>query len=130
MYTLRHEYWPIQAASTSALRVMFDHEHGPLQLDTFMRACQALKESGECCPIANGVLWSTDLVAKKSNIQFLVFAIEYLVAGLDNENKSIVQFTVSHSSMLEDSAAPGQRRTTHPTIAEIGADDQPETRLD
>lgn len=56
LYTARHEFWHIQQCSVAALRVIFDLDWGPMQLETFRRACYILQELSETFPLAQDVL--------------------------------------------------------------------------
>ncbi|KAH7118129.1 hypothetical protein B0J13DRAFT_590204 [Dactylonectria estremocensis] len=78
LYTLRNEYWMIQAASICAFRVLFDIDASPIQLETFAKACRALVELGESFPVATEVIRSIDSVVKKQRLTLPSYANEHL----------------------------------------------------
>jgi hypothetical protein len=131
IYTLRHEYWLIHAASTSAFRVLFHLEYGPLQLDVLLRSCQSLKELGEHFPLANDLLQSISLVAKKKNLQLPAFATEYLPSEPGHQTQTIMQFIIPQSNVLHDYTTTGRGgQARRLTIAEILAGNTPHDNLD
>ncbi|KAH7268961.1 uncharacterized protein BKA55DRAFT_547551, partial [Fusarium redolens] len=65
LYTLRNEHWMIQASSVCAFRVLLATESSPIQLEPFVKACQALAELGESFPVAKDVILSIESVVKK-----------------------------------------------------------------
>ncbi|KAL8351361.1 hypothetical protein RB601_000602 [Gaeumannomyces tritici] len=50
-YTLKHEYWLTQVCAAAAMSVLFNLDDGCA--DVFVRACQALHETGEFVRMAN-----------------------------------------------------------------------------
>ncbi|KAL8386967.1 hypothetical protein RB595_010259 [Gaeumannomyces hyphopodioides] len=50
-YTLKHEYWLMQVCAAAAMSVLFHLDDGCV--DVFVRACQALHETGEFVRMAN-----------------------------------------------------------------------------
>ncbi|KAJ3453761.1 hypothetical protein MRS44_018393 [Fusarium solani] len=74
LYTLRNEHWTIQAASACAFQVLFDIEASPIQLEAFIKACQALIELGESFPVAKDVTLDSLLQAEANfNINAVTF---------------------------------------------------------
>ncbi|KAH7231739.1 uncharacterized protein BKA55DRAFT_474284, partial [Fusarium redolens] len=60
LYTLRNEHWMIQASSVCAFRVLLGIDSSPIQLETFVKACQALAELRESFPVAKDVILSIE----------------------------------------------------------------------
>lgn len=50
-YSLKHEYWLMQVCAAAAMSVLFHLDDGCV--DVFVRACQALHETGEFVRMAN-----------------------------------------------------------------------------
>ncbi|CAG9948173.1 unnamed protein product, partial [Clonostachys rosea f. rosea IK726] len=86
LYTLRNEHWMIQASSVCAFR--------PIQLETFVKACQALAELGESFPVAKDVLLSIDSVVKKQRLRVPTCAQKHLSNQVEDKEDSVIESTV------------------------------------
>ncbi|RKL10788.1 hypothetical protein BFJ70_g16469 [Fusarium oxysporum] len=94
LYTLRNEHWMIQASSVCAFRVLLAIESSPIQLETFVKACQALAELGESFPVAKDVILSIESVVKKQRLRVPSCAQEHLSNQVEDKEDSEIEPTV------------------------------------
>ncbi|KJZ78743.1 hypothetical protein HIM_02134 [Hirsutella minnesotensis 3608] len=78
LYTLQHEYWAMQGCFAAAVAVFEYLGPGTVQVDTFIRACQALAEMGELLPLANSFLAGIKGLVSKSDITLPSYGRRYL----------------------------------------------------
>ncbi|KAI8410956.1 hypothetical protein FOFC_07550 [Fusarium oxysporum] len=106
LYTLRNEHWMIQASSVCAFRVLLDIESNPIQLETFVKACQALAELGESFPVAKGVILSIESVVKKKRLRVPSCAQEHLSNQVEDKEDGVIESTVvkviDHSVVVKE----------------------------
>lgn len=90
-YSLKHEYWLMQVCAAAAMSVLFHLDDGCV--DVFVRACQALHETGEFVRMANKNLTVIQRLIDRYRIRVpqLGHAVEakYFVA-LRTDRKSVV----------------------------------------
>ncbi|KAF9773381.1 hypothetical protein IL306_008830 [Fusarium sp. DS 682] len=79
LYTLHHEYWAMQACFAAATGVVEYLSPGTVQVDTFIKACQALSEMGTYLPLAESFLASVKSLLTRSNITLPRYGERYLV---------------------------------------------------
>jgi hypothetical protein len=84
----------IQASSVCAFRVLLDIESNPIQLETFVKACQALAELGESFPVAKDVILSIESVVKTQKLRVPSCAQEHLSNQLEDKEHSVIESTV------------------------------------
>ncbi|EXM15838.1 hypothetical protein FoTM2_016920 [Fusarium oxysporum f. sp. vasinfectum] len=94
LYTLRNEHWMIQASSVCAFRVLLAIESSPIQLETFVKACQALAELGESFPVAKDVILSIESVVTKQRLRVPSCAQEHLSNQVEDKEDSAIEPTV------------------------------------
>ncbi|EXA30767.1 hypothetical protein FOVG_17870 [Fusarium oxysporum f. sp. pisi HDV247] len=94
LYTLRNEYWMIQASSVCAFRVVLAIESSPIQLETFVKAYQALAELGESFPVAKDVMLSIKSVVKKQRLRVPSCAQKHLSNQVEDKEDSVIEPTV------------------------------------
>ncbi|EXK77642.1 hypothetical protein FOQG_17662 [Fusarium oxysporum f. sp. raphani 54005] len=94
LYTLRNEHWMIQASSVCAFRVLLDIESSPIQLETFVKACQALAELGESFPVVKDVILSIESVVKTQKLRVPSCAQEHLSNQVEDKEHSVIESTV------------------------------------
>ncbi|KAH7186819.1 hypothetical protein DER44DRAFT_845204 [Fusarium oxysporum] len=94
LYTLRNEHWMIQASSVCAFRVLLAIESSPIQLETFVKACQALAELGESFPVAKDVILLIESVVKKQRLRVPSCAQEHLSNQVEDKEDSVIESTV------------------------------------
>jgi hypothetical protein len=84
----------IQASSVCAFRVLLDIESSPIQLETFVKACQALAELGESFSVAKDVILSIESVVKKQRLGVPSCAQEHLSNQVEDKDDSVIESTV------------------------------------
>ncbi|KAF5703908.1 hypothetical protein FMUND_12805 [Fusarium mundagurra] len=94
LYTLRNEHWMIQASSVCAFRVLLAIESSPIQLETFVKACQALAELGKSFPVAKDVILSIESVVKKKRLRVPSCAQEHLSNQVEDKEDGVIESTV------------------------------------
>ncbi|SPJ78507.1 related to pathway-specific regulatory protein nit-4 [Fusarium torulosum] len=111
LYTLRNEYRMIQASAVCAFRVLFDIQSSPIQLETFVKACQALAELGESFPVAKDVILSIKSVARKQRLRVPSCAQEHLSNQVEDKEDSVTGYTdvkiIDHSVIVEKADPEG-----------------------
>jgi hypothetical protein len=119
LYTLRNEHWMIQASSACAFRVLLDIESSPIQLETFVKACQALVELGESFPVAKDVILSIESAVKKQGLRVPSCAQKHLSNRVKDKEDSVIESTVVkgiyHSVVVEKADPEGH--TGHLTLS-------------
>ncbi|RFN51860.1 hypothetical protein FIE12Z_3821 [Fusarium flagelliforme] len=117
LYTLRNQPWIIQASSVCAFRVLSDIDSSPIQLKTFVKACQALVELGESFPVAKDVILSLESVVKKQRLRIPSCAQEQLsnqMEDKDNGIDSTVVKIMDHNVVIQK--ANSEDHTGHLTL--------------
>lgn len=94
LYTIQHEYFNSQLFSVAAFRVSFDPEFSPLQLQTFIRACQGLYELSKQHPVARDVLASLQVLIARQKLHISPYVQNHLNVEVDSPGESIMQLTV------------------------------------
>lgn len=120
LYTVRHEFFNAQLCSIAAFRVLFDLESSPFQLQTFIRACQALYELGERFPIAGDVLASLQSVVKQRSLHLPLFAEKHLSVEVSAVG-SIMQHTAVLAALRTDSSIQKEPDRLRLTISDLVA---------
>ncbi|PHH83235.1 hypothetical protein CDD82_2846 [Ophiocordyceps australis] len=116
-YTVRNQAWLTHLLAVCAFRVIFDLDTGPLQLDTFVKACQALEEIGSRFRIAQDVLASIQATITQYKIQLPACASgHYGNAG--NAGASVMRHTVVPVSLGNHAEAAVGGRSNY-TISDI-----------
>ncbi|KAK5988254.1 Nitrogen assimilation transcription factor nit-4-like protein [Cladobotryum mycophilum] len=102
-YTFHHEYWAMQSCFAAAIAVLEYLEPGTVQVDTFVRACQALSEMGEYLSFANSLLAAIQSIIARFKISLPPYGAKYLA---DSKGKQADIFT---SSIRVSARLPGRR---------------------
>jgi hypothetical protein len=84
----------IQASSVCAFRVLLDIEFSPIQLETFVKACQALAELVESFPVAKDVILSIESVVKKQRLRVPSCARKHLSSQVEDKEDNVIEPTV------------------------------------
>ncbi|PHH80039.1 hypothetical protein CDD80_3028 [Ophiocordyceps camponoti-rufipedis] len=118
LYTARNEFWLTHLLAVCAFRVVFDLDSGPIQLDTFLKACQALNELGERFHIARDSLASLQSVLAQHNIRLPAFASRHLRIEAGTCRATVMRHTVVPVSLVKGSESiVGEQ--PHDTISDI-----------
>ncbi|KAF4337567.1 nitrogen assimilation transcription factor nit-4 [Fusarium beomiforme] len=107
LYTLRNEFWLIQASSVCAFKVLFAIEESPIQLETFIKACRALMELREAYPVAEDVVYSIESVIKNKKVNLPSYAKEYMPNGAGDGVGDLKGVKVRDHSVIVEKADRG-----------------------
>jgi hypothetical protein len=106
LYTLRNESWLIQAASVCAFKVLFAIQESPIYLETFVKACRALKELAVAYPVAEEVIYSIESVVKEKRVDLSSYAREYLPNAAGEGAAEVQGVKVKDHSVIVEKADP------------------------
>lgn len=95
LYTVRHEFWHTLPCSVCAFRVVDDLNSGPMQAETFMRACQVLNEMMERFRLPADVLSSLNMVLKERQVILPPSTLKIFNAEITATGPTIMQHTVA-----------------------------------
>lgn len=93
LYSIGNEFWLCQLLSAAAFRVLHDLDSGPIQVDTFIKACQGLNELSGRFNLARDVLSSIQAVLKRDNVPLPSFATRHFQIGLQPLQPTVIQQT-------------------------------------
>ncbi|KAJ6444887.1 iron sulfur cluster assembly protein [Purpureocillium lavendulum] len=129
LYTVRNEFWFAHLLAVCAFRVLYDLDSGPIQVDTFVKACQALYELGGRFHIARDALSSLQSVLTQRNLQVPSYATGYMRIETECNTPSVMRCTVVPvgSEKGHQSRADG---STHLRISDIIAMTDEGTSID
>ncbi|KAM0194830.1 hypothetical protein ACHAPA_009089 [Fusarium lateritium] len=106
LYTLRKESWLTQVTSVCAFKVLFATEESPIHLETFIKACRALKELAVVFPVAEEVIHSIESVIKEKKVNLPSYAMEYLPNGAGEGATELQGVKVRDHSVIVEKADP------------------------
>lgn len=98
LYTVRNEFWITQPCSVCAFRVVFELSSGPIQVETFIKACQILHEMSGRFPLATDVLASIQSVIEQHKLQLPSFTTKHLNFQRSATTTTIMQQTITSVS--------------------------------
>ncbi|PHH66131.1 hypothetical protein CDD81_194 [Ophiocordyceps australis] len=118
LYSVQNEFWFTHLLAVCAFRVLFDLDLGPLQVDTFAKACRALHEMSGRFRIARDSLASIRSVLTQQNIRLPACATTYLGTA-DSASTSVMRCTVVPVSLEKntESTAGGRQYTISDILA-------------
>jgi hypothetical protein len=95
MHTLRNEYWLIHSTALCAFRVLYGLNTGYVQIDTFVKCCQALSEMAEAFVVASDTLIYIQTIVKKEGIPLpSLTKMKDLTHDLSASEVSVMQHTI------------------------------------
>ncbi|EXK78842.1 hypothetical protein FOQG_16508 [Fusarium oxysporum f. sp. raphani 54005] len=95
LYTVRHEFLHTLPCSVCAFRVVDDRNSGPMQVETFMKACQLLNEMMERFRLPVDVLAFLKTALKNRRIIQPSSTVGILEAEIEAPGLTMMQYTVA-----------------------------------
>jgi hypothetical protein len=88
LYAIAREYWAIPACFAAATAVLEHLSPGTVQVDTFIKACQALAEIGTLLPLASSFLEMIQRLVSLHNVTLPRYGSKYLVEPQSRQGRA------------------------------------------
>lgn len=88
LYALAREYWAIPGCFAAATAVLEHLSPGTVQVDTFIRACQALAEMGALLPLASSFLEMIQRLVSLHKVTLPRKGLKYLVEPQNRQGRA------------------------------------------